>query len=135
MDSVSKNKKVLVLVLAVFLVVFYAFVKFFATFEVLQFIGFYNIDKLAHIAGGMLIALLFEWLSPRKSLLLLVTLLGVVAVSWEIMEALFDPAVIYFYHHSPDLWRLDTAGDITAGLLGAYSYWILAARRNPRSPA
>ena len=122
--TISCQKKILFFCLAILMAVFFLYVQLFATRDALMFIGVWNIDKLVHIAAGVFIAIFFEWIAPRKRLSYLLLLVGCIAVTWEIFEITFLPDVIYFHQHSPDLWRLDTAGDITAGFLGAYSYWV-----------
>lgn len=106
------------------------YVQRFATPSTLTFIGVWNIDKLFHIAGGIFIAIFFEWRMKSRLLLNLLVLVGCIATSWELFEIAFLPDVQFFYRHAFELWRLDTAGDITSAFLGAYSYWVLAFDRN-----
>jgi len=111
---------------------FYIYVQYFATREAKVFLGVWNVDKLFHIMGGISLAIFFEWTSPRQALLYLLIFIAALAIGWEIFEYTFLPDVTYFANHSPDLWRIDTAGDIVAAFLGAYGYWVFF--KNADSP-
>ncbi len=128
-NRIALAKQVLLAALAIGLLSFIVFIEFAATEAQLRFIGANNLDKIAHVAGGVFLGLAFEWLSPRRSLPLLVLCIGALAISWEAYEFFFRPDTAYFYHYAPDLWRLDTAGDIVAAYLGGYGYWIFLGDR------
>lgn len=128
-QPISTRKKILLALLFLMLGTFFIYVQRFASVDAKVFMGSWNIDKLFHIFGGIFLALLFEWLSPGRILPYLLLLVGALAIGWEVFEYNFLPDVIYFAHHSPDLWRLDSMGDITSAFLGAYGYWIFFAKR------
>lgn len=129
LNRLSPVQQALLALLAGGLLVFVVYTEFFAPKPQLRFIGSYHLDKIAHIAGGMLIAGVFEWLAPRRHLVLLMLLVAAAAVGWEGYEFFFDPDMAYFYRYLPDLWRLDTAGDIVAAFLGGYGYWTFGMKR------
>lgn len=109
---------------------FVIFVSWIASKETLVFIGTYHIDKIFHGIGGLFIALAFEWLSPRKTLVRLLVVLFVIILSWEAIEFFFDPKMQAFYQNAYTLWLLDTSGDITAAALTCYSYWVFWRRHD-----
>lgn len=108
---------------------FMVFAKFYATTAQLRFIGGHNLDKLAHISGGAFLAMFYEWRKERPILWQFLLLVLAISVGWEAYEYFFDAETIYFRTHMPDLWRLDTAGDITAAFLGGYGYWVFFRHR------
>lgn len=116
---------------------YFIYTQFFATDDVRLFLGVWNIDKLFHIAGGIVLALFLEWVFPRRILPYLILLVAAAASAWEVLEYILLPNVAYFAHHSPELWRLDTIGDIVAAFLGAYGYWVFlrTPARSADSPA
>ncbi len=122
-------KQILLAALTVGLLSFIIFIEFIATKSQLRFIGANHLDKIAHLTGGVFLAMLFEWLAPRRYLPLLLLFISVAAVTWEGYEFFFDADTAYFYRHLPDLWRLDMAGDIAAAYLGGYSYWVFSRPR------
>ena len=148
MSVLSTRKQLFLLFLSLGLWAFVAYIRWFASREELLFISAIQLDKVAHLAGGMLIAAVHEWwsrwlaCSPRWSsgeagrtgrpacrtgrpaLRQLALLLGGAAIGWELIEFFFDPETIFFYTLSPGLWTLDSLGDITAAALGAYGYWV-----------
>ena len=105
---------------------------FFATTSELRALGAYQIDKIAHLLGGMLITGTYEWLFSARRAVKPMAILLLIAVSWEVFEFLF-PDTRAFYALAPDLWRLDTIGDILAAALGGYGYWVFAADRKPKA--
>ena len=152
LDHFGLCRRVLLVGLALGLFTFLAFIEFIATTEQLKFIGAHNLDKVAHLSGGLFLALLFDavsrprgaslasWTSRLKAsfagwagrplgLAWLLTLIGVAAVTWEGYEFFFDADTAYFYHYFPGLWRLDAAGDIVAAFLGGYGYWAFFRSR------
>lgn len=129
LNRVDPWKQVLLALFALGLLLFIIFIEFIAAKSQLRFIGAHHIDKMAHIAGGVFLAGLFEWLAPRRSLMLLVVLIATAAVTWEGYEFFFDEDTAYFYRSFPDLWRLDAAGDIIAAFLGGYGYWVFLRSR------
>ncbi len=133
--GVNRTKQVFFIFLLLSLAGFFIYTQWFAPQAELRFIGSRNLDKIAHIMGGMFIAGFFEWRSRKKILWQLLLLLLVAAVGWEVFEFFFDPKTQYFAAHSPDLWRLDTIGDIIAGFLGCYGYWVFAANRTQNPSA
>ncbi len=112
-----------------FLWLYFFFTVWVATRAELKFLGEKNLDKIPHLLGGMLIAGGYEFLAYPRKLASLLALFFFLALGWEAFEALFIPEVIYFRAVSPDLWRLDTLGDLMAGLLGAYGYWVFVTDR------
>lgn len=108
---------------------FLVYVRFFAPREQLLFIVRYQIDKLAHLTGGVFLALVWERLFGCVRLRPFLALIAIITVGWEIHEFFFDQPTIDFYARTPDLWRLDTMGDITAAFLGAYGYWVFGRDR------
>ena len=141
LDHFGLYRRVLLVGLALGLFTFLAFIEFIATTEQLKFIGAHNLDKVAHLSGGLFLALLFDavsrprgasfagWAGRPLGLAWLLTLIGVAAVTWEGYEFFFDADTAYFYHYFPGLWRLDAAGDIVAAFLGGYGYWVFFRSR------
>ncbi len=125
----NRKKKFLFFCLAVLLVSFFIYVQLFATRGAKVFLGVWNVDKLFHIMGGILLAIAFEWFSPRRVLPYLLIFVAALAIGWELLEYIFLPDVAYFAHHSPDLWRIDVEGDIVAAFLGGYGYWVFFRKR------
>ena len=134
MVRLSGTKKAFLLTLALGLLAFIIFIEFIATKSQLRFIGANNLDKVAHLAGGVFLAALFEWLAPRRlaRVAFLVVFIAVPAATWEAYEFFFDADTAYFYHFLPGLWRLDAAGDIVAAFLGGYLYWVFGFHRVSR---
>lgn len=128
-QPLSTTKQVLLLAITLGLWAFVVYIRFFATPAQLLWIGLTGIDKLAHLAGGLFIALGFEWWFPRTRLGQLASLIVAVAVGWEGLEFFFDVETQYFYYNSQDLWRLDTIGDLLAAFLGGYGYWVFFWKR------
>ncbi len=108
---------------------FYIYVQYFAIREAKVFLGVWNIDKFFHMIGGTALALFLEWLFPKRTLLYLIFLVGIMGGAWEVFEVMFLPDVTYFANHSPDLWRFDVVGDIVAAFLGGYGYWVFFQKR------
>ena len=128
-NRLSTIKQLILLVLALGLWVFVVYIRWFATPSALLFIGATQLDKLAHFSGGVFLALAAEW---RLSRMPLVAFLGVVfafTVGWEAVELFFDPGTRFFYANAPDLWLLDSIGDIVAAFLGGYGYWVFLMNR------
>ncbi len=112
-----------------YLLAFFIYAAFFASPQELKFIGAKQIDKISHFLGGVFIAGAYGWICGRKKLLWLVVLLFLLTVGWELIEIFFFASVQYFYRAAPDLWRLDSAGDILAAALGGYGYWVFVMTR------
>lgn len=131
MKTFPRWKQQLLVFIGLALAVFTAYIQWFAPVDTLRTLGATQIDKLAHIAGGLFIALLVEWRYPNllRDLPRFLAFLALVIISWEAFEFFFDAKTRFFYDTYPLLWRLDAAGDITAGFLGAYGYRVFAARR------
>lgn len=122
-------------ILAVFLIIVFAsmaaweiYVDFFASRAAIVIITIYQLDKLAHLAGGAFIAgfvlLIFD--QSRTRTIFLATTIG--ALLWEAFELVLDPKVIYFFEKERNLWLQDSSGDLAAGLLGAALFYILWRR-------
>ena len=126
----SAAKQVFILTLALGLWGFIIYIRWFATPAELRFIGTVGIDKIAHIAGGVFIAALAEWRLKRANFSRLALLLLGITISWEVLEFLFDAETKFFYNYAPNLWMLDSSGDIIAAILGGYGYWVFLRNRN-----
>ena len=134
MSQLSTTKQVLLLLLTLGLWGFILYIGYFASPIELKFIGAKNIDKIAHLAGGVFLALLYEQHFSKRSLASLVIGLAFVTIGWEAFEYWFDVETRFFAELSPELWRLDSAGDIVAGLLGGYGWRVCGmARRTVRN--
>lgn len=131
MRSKSITKRVLSILLPFGLIAFQTFVWFFATKHQLKVIGSYHLDKIPHVLGGIFLALVYELQVSRPRLWQLVLFIAAAAGVWESYEFFFTADAAYFYSRFPDLWRLDTAGDIVAAFLGGYGYWVFG-RKRPR---
>lgn len=136
-NRIALGKQLLLAALALGLLAFIIFIEFIATKAQLRFIGANHLDKIAHLSGGVFLAVLFEWLAPHQRfarhldrLLLLILFIAVLAVIWEGYEFFFDADTAYFFHYLPDLWRLDASGDIIAAFLGGYAYWVFGFQRD-----
>ncbi|OHA09227.1 MAG: hypothetical protein A3B37_03360 [Candidatus Sungbacteria bacterium RIFCSPLOWO2_01_FULL_59_16] len=126
----SAPKQYVLLALALGLFAFVVFIEFFATREHLRFIGAVQLDKAAHLTGGLFLAMLAEWRLPRLALGRFLVAFAAVALGWEVLEFFFDPETRFFYAAFPNLWVLDAAGDIAAALLGACGYRAFFRSRN-----
>lgn len=113
------------------LAAFTVYVQWFAPVDTLRTLGATQIDKLAHIAGGLFVALLVERRYPHilRNLPRFLAFLALVTVSWEAFEFFLDAKTRFFYETYPLLWRLDSAGDVIAAFLGAYGYRVFFAER------
>lgn len=123
-------KQILLLALAIGLWGFIIYIRWFAAPATLLFLGATQIDKIAHFSGGIFIAMLAEWKLKRANLPLFIFALVGIAISWEVLEFFFDAETKFFYGHAPDLWRLDSSGDILAAILGGYGHWAFLMNRN-----
>lgn len=130
----STTKQLFLLILSLGLWAFVVYIRWFASREELLFISAIQLDKIAHLAGGMLIAAVYEWWSRRPAPWQLALLLVGAAIGWELIEFFLDPETIFFYTLSPGLWALDSIGDITAAVLGAYGYWVFVMNRSQNLP-
>lgn len=128
-------KRVAFFLIAFLLLAFVVYIQWFASEVERGIIGGRNLDKIPHILAGIFIAIAYEWAAPHRTLRGLLIAFFIISVGWEAYEYFFNPDVIYFAHISPDLWRLDTLGDITAGLLGAYGYWVFLMDRRDEQNA
>lgn len=131
----SIPKQIFIACVAVALLVFSVYVQFAAAADSLRLIGLWHIDKIAHIAGGIFIAVVAELRLRRRILWQILIAMAAVAVGWEIFEFFLDPRTRDFYFYAPDLWRLDTAGDLTADALGFYGYWVFILDKTQKSSA
>ena len=132
-SHLSLRKRMFLAALGFGLWAFVVYVNWFAAPADLRFIGSRHLDKIAHFAGGVLLAAVAEWRAPRIGLLRFFAAFLVIAIAWEAVEFSFDPATRSFYAMFPDLWRLDVAGDLFAALLGSYGYWVFDMRRSGRA--
>ena len=126
MNHLSISKQITLLIVALGLWAFIVYIRFVAEPTALLFISAVHLDKAAHIAGGLFIAIGLEWRFRRARRAHRAAVAFGVAVAWEALELLFDADTKFFYANAPDLWRLDTIGDIVAGVLGAYGYRVFA---------
>jgi len=124
----SKKEKALFFIFAT-VFAYGVYTMAFASQTTLKFLGAHNIDKIPHILAGVIISGTYEWASRHRSFRGLALMFIFIAIGWEIFEISFVPNVKYFYQISPDLWRLDTIGDIVADFLGTYSYWVFVMKR------
>lgn len=131
LSRMTAAKKIFLATLAVSLLAFVIFIEFVATKAQLKFIGAHHLDKIAHFSGGLFLSALAETMTRPVRLVRLLVIIGAAAVGWEAFEFLFDQDVSYFFAVSPDLWRLDTLGDITAAFLGGYGWWVFGRERKP----
>lgn len=130
-NHLSTPKKVTLLLILLYVWTFGVYTFTFATTSELRALGAYQIDKIAHLLGGVLIAGTYEWLFSDRRAVKLMAILLLITISWEVFEFLF-PDTRAFYALAPDLWRLDTLGDILTAALGSYGYWVFAADRQAR---
>ncbi len=131
LNRLSAPKQLALLLISLALLGFIIYIDWIASFEELRSIGALHIDKLAHLLGGIFIALIYEWRfgNPLRLSRLLALLFGL-TIGWEVLEYLFDAETRFFVATYPDLWRLDSAGDVVAALLGSYGYWVFAVHRS-----
>ena len=134
LSRLPKAKQNFLAIIAVGFLAFVVYIHWFAAREQLLFISSIQLDKVAHFFGGVFAALVFEWRFRRPAVWQLAVLLLGVTVGWEIIEFFVDSETALFYRLSPDLWVLDSLGDITAAVLGAYGYWTFAMKRNQNLP-
>ncbi len=130
-NRLNRPKQFCLLALALGLWAFFVYVRWFATRAELLFISATEIDLLAHVAGGVFLAGVFEWWGRRPKLAILLVLVAGIAAGWELIELFFDPAMQFFYANAYDLWLLDSIGDVWGAFLGSYGYWVFL--RNRRS--
>ena len=128
-NRLNRPKQFCLLVLALGLWAFFVYVRWFATRAELLFISGTEIDLLAHVAGGVFLAGVFEWWWRRPKLAILLVLVAGIAAGWELIELFFDPAMQFFYANAYDLWLLDSIGDVWGAFLGGYGYWVFYADR------
>lgn len=124
MSELSRGKRYLLIGLSLGLLAFVVYVEAFATRDALRFIGRNQLDKLAHLGGGLFIAIIADWrfrrsLAPAKRFFAYV---AAIAVGWEVFEFLFDQNTQAFFREFPGLWFLDSLGDVLAGFFAAYIY-------------
>ena len=129
MNRLAPAKQIFLTSVSLLLWAFISYINWFASFEELRFIGAVHIDKLAHLLGGIFIALVYEWSSGSPKLYCLLILLFGLALGWEFLEYTFDAETRFFFETYPDLWRLDSLGDITSALLGSYGYFVFGMNR------
>ncbi len=129
MHRLSTTKQFFLFAVALLLWAFIIYISWLAPAETLRFIGQTHIDKIAHLVGGIFITLVYEWSSGSPKLYRLLILLFGLAIGWEFLEYLFDTETRFFFSAYPDLWRLDSVGDVVAALLGSYGYFVFAMRR------
>lgn len=131
----SRSKQVSLLAVALGLWAFVVYIRWIATPDELLFIATTSIDKVAHLAGGLFLAMGLEWRFPRAGLRNLIFILLGVTLAWEALEFFFDVDTQFFYYNAFDLWLLDSIGDELAAFLGGYGHWVFlwdrpgAARR------
>ena len=126
--SITKQTSLLLIALGFFAFVIY--IDWFAAPPTLRFFGETQIDKVAHLLGGVLLALVVEWRFRKPRLVHFLLPLAIIAVGWEILEFFFDSETMFFYSISPNVWVLDSIGDIVAAFLGGYGYWVFLFRRS-----
>lgn len=128
------TRQLLLLGLSIGLWAFIIYIRWVATREDILFIVRWQIDKVAHLGGGLFLALVWEWKLGRRFLPAFLVLFFAATVGWEVIELLFDAQTQEFYALTPDLWWLDSAGDVAAALLGGYGYWVFLMDR-PANPS
>lgn len=106
------------------LLAFAIYIQAFATRDALRFIGRNQLDKIAHLAGGLFIAMIADLrlsrsLAPAGRFF---AYIAAITVGWEIFEFLFDPNTQAFFREFPRIWFLDSLGDVLAGFFAAYVY-------------
>lgn len=131
-NHISRRRQIFLLAIVLLLWAFMVYTTYFASEGALRFIGARQLDKIPHLLGGVFVAGLYERLLGRRKLVFFIFGLAAVTVLWEVAEFIFIPAIRFFYTLSPELWRLDSLGDITSGFLGGYSYWVFAMGRRSR---
>lgn len=129
MRALSLARQIALAILLFGMWAFLIYIHWFASGVSLRYIDSHQLDKVAHFSGGVFVALFFEWRISRIKLWQLLAAFFTIAVGWEIVEFLFDPDTIFFYSVTPDLWQLDSIGDVTAALLGCYGYWVFLRQR------
>lgn len=129
LSRLSWQKQMALLFFAAGMCVLVIYVGWFVPKSVIDFIAYYQLDKAMHLSGGILIAATYEWLRGRRRIGELACAVLAIAVAWEVYEFFLDTRTEVFYQWAPDLWRLDTAGDIAAALLGAYGYGVFFMKR------
>lgn len=124
MVELSARKRYLLIGLSVGLLLFAWYVQGFATREALRFIGRNQLDKLAHLGGGLFIAIIADWRLRRflGAPLTFFAYVALITVGWEVFEFLVDINTQAFFREFPKLWFLDSLGDIIAAFFAAYVY-------------
>jgi len=124
MTELSPGKRYLLVGLSLCLLAFAIYVQAFASREELRFIGRNQLDKLAHIGGGLFIAIIADWRLRRflGTAGVFFAYVALVTVGWEVFEFLFDVNTQAFFREFPQLWFLDSLGDVIAAFLAAYIY-------------
>ena len=128
-NHLSGKKQLALLILALGAWAFIIYIRWMATPDALLFIGAKQLDKLAHLAGGIFIALAIEWRLGRMPLTVFAMAMLAATIGWEAMEFFFDTDTRFFYANAPDLWRLDASGDVVAAFRGGYGYWVFGTGR------
>ena len=131
MTELNSRKRYLLIGLSLGLLVFAIYVQAFASREALRFIGWNQLDKLAHIGGGLFIAIIADWrlrrfLGTARRVFAYVAL---ITVGWEVFEFVLDPNTREFFREFPKIWFLDSLGDIIVAFLAAYIYRTRYATR------
>ncbi len=132
-NRLNVPKQLALLGLGLGLWAFIVYIRWIATPEALLFITASQLDKLAHLSGGIFLALAAEWRFSRAPLAAFLAAVFTLTVGWEALEFFFDSGTRFFYANAPDLWRLDSSGDIVAAYLGGYGYWVFLMNRNGSS--
>ena len=118
----TRSSLVFLIVSLIVMMAYILYVQIFSSITVLQLITHVHIDKIFHALGGAFIAgALFSLFGKQKYFFTLFVVF-VAAISWEVIEALWDPKTLYFIEHSRAVWIKDTVIDIFFGLFGAFLY-------------
>ena len=123
LSTLDKGKQHAIFWLAIGLLIFGIYAWFIASTDAKRFMGAYNIDKIAHFGGGIFLVLMAEWLYPTLRPVGFLAYFLMLTIGWEALEFFFHPDTQYFYQYFPDLWLIDSSGDIFLALLGSAGYW------------
>ncbi len=109
------------------------YVNIFASRSVISFITRYELDKFMHFLGGIFIAGTLFLIRRTSGLFSFVVIIFIIALSWEMIELIFDPKVAYFFGNNKYGWIIDMMKDIVFSFAGTLFFWAITRNRLKRS--